>query len=59
MISSSFIGMLPQTRPAGHHPSTAVEELKLQSELHRLKGKLLLNHVEDEAAGQCFRDAID
>jgi class 3 adenylate cyclase/tetratricopeptide (TPR) repeat protein len=31
----------------------------LQSELHRLKGELLLNAGDDEAAAQSFRDAID
>ena len=31
----------------------------LESELHRLKGELLLNDGNEEAAAQCFRDAID
>jgi tetratricopeptide (TPR) repeat protein len=31
----------------------------LESELHRLKGELLLNDGNDEAAAKCFRDAID
>jgi tetratricopeptide (TPR) repeat protein len=31
----------------------------LESEIHRLKGELLLSAGNDEAAAQCFRDAID
>ena len=31
----------------------------LESELHRLKGELLLSDGNQEAAGQCFRDAIE
>src|SRR5262249_38065904 len=31
----------------------------LESEIHRLKGELLLNGGNDEAAAQSFRDAID
>jgi class 3 adenylate cyclase/tetratricopeptide (TPR) repeat protein len=31
----------------------------LESEIHRLKGELLLNNGNHEAAAQCFRDAIE
>jgi predicted ATPase len=31
----------------------------LESEIHRLKGELLLNADKDEAAAQSFRDAIE
>jgi predicted ATPase len=31
----------------------------LESEIHRLKGELLLNTAKDEAAAQSFRNAID
>ena len=31
----------------------------LESEIHRLKGELLLSAGKDEAAAQSFRDAID
>ncbi|MBV8362514.1 MAG: hypothetical protein JO189_31960 [Deltaproteobacteria bacterium] len=31
----------------------------LECELHRLKGELLLNNGNDEAAAQCFHDAIE
>jgi predicted ATPase len=31
----------------------------LESEIHRLKGELLLSGGNQETAGQCFRDAID
>ena len=31
----------------------------LESDIHRLKGELLLNSGNDEAAAQSFRDAID
>jgi predicted ATPase len=31
----------------------------LESELHRLKGELLLSAANDDDAAQCFRDAIE
>jgi predicted ATPase len=31
----------------------------LESEIHRLKGELLLNSGKDEAAARSFRDAIE
>ena len=31
----------------------------LESEMHRLKGELLLSASNDDGAAQCFRDAID